>query len=192
VGETPVAGLGTTIALTAGGTGDGTAVVQATSTSTADAEASGGSGGGVSVNVFLPSATVNGTTRAFVGEGASVTAVAVDVLADAIKAEAMADSLSLRFSGFGGSGVETQATVGRTVDAESETSMPGCRPAVEPSVARAPRNDSTVPVTEALASLPLPPRPLMLTYSVVASARMVGASAVTVSEPALIVALSPT
>jgi hypothetical protein len=86
VGEPPLAGLGTTIALTAGGSGDGTAVVQATSTSTADAEASGGSGGGVSVTVFLPSASVNGVTRAFVGEGASVTAVGVELLADSIQA----------------------------------------------------------------------------------------------------------
>ena len=105
------------MASTCRGTGDGTAVVQATSTSTADAEASGGSGGGVSVNVFLPSASVNGVTRAFIGEGASVTAVGVEVLADALQAKATADSLSLRFSAFGGSGVETQATVGRTVDA---------------------------------------------------------------------------
>ena len=71
-GAFPHAGTGTTVNLTASGANDGSALVHADSTSTADANASGGSGGGVAVNVFLPSADLAGTTRAYVGEGSSV------------------------------------------------------------------------------------------------------------------------
>ena len=55
--------------------------VAASSTMTANATANGGAGGAISVAVMLPSATVSGVTRAYVGEGTNLDAGTLDVTA---------------------------------------------------------------------------------------------------------------
>ena len=90
--------------------------VAASSTMTANATANGGAGGAISVAVMLPSATVSGVTRAYVGEGTNLDAGTLDVTA----ASAMQSNATTKAFGIGllgsAQGLRSEATVTGTVE----------------------------------------------------------------------------
>jgi len=57
----------------------GSVAITATSVSSATTEAEGGAGGGITATVFVPIATIDGSTRAYVGQGSAVTAGSLDL-----------------------------------------------------------------------------------------------------------------
>lgn len=97
-------------------TAGGTVVVRAFSTMTATAVADGDGGGAVSLTAMVPTADVQGTTRAYVGQGLRLSAGALDIDADAVMAAA-ATSRMLSVSAVGISAAAVTAIVSGTVDA---------------------------------------------------------------------------
>ena len=97
----------------------GAATVVATSSMVANATANGGSVGvGGSVQIMMPTATVSGTTRAYVGQGTTLTALTLNVTATAPTMTATAYSKAQGIGGFGsGQGVTAKAIVSGVVEA---------------------------------------------------------------------------
>ena len=79
----------------------GSASISAISTMDAMATADGGGGGVANVAIMLPNATVSGTTRAYLGEGADLTAASLSILADATRMVATATSLAVGIGALG-------------------------------------------------------------------------------------------
>jgi len=95
--------------------GTGAASITATATSTATADSRGGSGGAVgAVSVMLATATANGSTQAYVDQGAQVTAGSLTVAASSTPT-ANAQSFLTAISAFTGSGVTNSALLSDTV-----------------------------------------------------------------------------
>ncbi len=91
--------------------GSGAATVEATAQETkAHADASGGAGStSIAVSVLTPTATVEGSTTAYVGEGATVSAASLGVHAMATNL-AKTESTVVGISEFSGAGVSASAT----------------------------------------------------------------------------------
>ena len=101
--------------------GSGAVTVVADATMTATATANSASGGGFSLTVMLPTAQVNGVTRAFVRDGSDIDAGSLDVHAgtsgDRIGYTATATSKNLAISFASGAGAKASATVSGVVEA---------------------------------------------------------------------------
>src|SRR5262249_36929456 len=97
----------------------GTVTVDATSNSVATADGRGGAGSLVaSVAALLVNAHVGGSTLSFVGEGATIAAGTLEVMADAVQRQAVATSLVVSISLLAdGGGSNTTADVAGLVEA---------------------------------------------------------------------------
>ena len=96
----------------------GAVSLEAISNSTADATSEGGTGGGIEVMAMLPTATINGSTKAFVAEGATITAQSLSHTGrDAARnATATASIIDASISA-GGSGANAKTEVTGDVEA---------------------------------------------------------------------------
>ncbi|MFO0880817.1 MAG: hypothetical protein U0840_26095, partial [Gemmataceae bacterium] len=88
--------------------------VLATSSATATVDNRGGGGGGVSVTALVSNASIGGSTTAYVGEGVTISARDLTVEATAPVRTAKATTYIVNISLGGGSGSDTDATVGGT------------------------------------------------------------------------------
>ena len=95
----------------------GAVTLDAVSEMRATALADGGGASGLSVTVMLPSATVSGTTRAYLGEGAAVQGDSVRVDARGKEYKADAKTISVSVAGASGQGSDAAASVSGTVEA---------------------------------------------------------------------------
>ncbi len=96
----------------------GNVTVQTGGSAVSDASATGGNGGAVSVSVLLCQASTDGTIKALVGVGATVTAGSLSVLADTNAQSATADANIINIGILGsGAGASTTGTVNTTLEA---------------------------------------------------------------------------
>jgi hypothetical protein len=117
-GNTPTGGAITDINIAAGGTGDGSVIVDANSNKTANADASGGAGSFAAAIAFMrPTAEVGGTTQATIDGAVTIDALSLDVTASGqnlATAEALVASVAI--GGPAGAGVFASAEITETAD----------------------------------------------------------------------------
>ena len=96
----------------------GAASITATSVIKAIASADGAGVGGVAIGVMLPTANAGGVTRAYMGEGMSITAASLKIVANGKQLRAEATTQGVNVGAFGaGAGLVASATVSGIVEA---------------------------------------------------------------------------
>jgi hypothetical protein len=96
----------------------GTVIVGAESSAIAKAKANGGAGGAIVISVMLPSATLGGATRAYIGPWTQLNAASATLTANDAVATAEGKTVVFNLSAIGGAaGTSATAHVTRTVEA---------------------------------------------------------------------------
>jgi hypothetical protein len=91
--------------------------VTATANSSATADIEGGSGSGVNINVDLPSASITGSTLAYVGEGATVSAGSLNLQSSASSQNVLAKINAISVGLAAGSGAKADSSVSGAIEA---------------------------------------------------------------------------
>ena len=96
--------------------GNGDVSIEATATSTATSKETGGAFGGIAIGAFLSDATIDGATRAYVGQAATVRAGALDIHATATET-ATAHVAPIGAGIIDGTGANSSATIASVTEA---------------------------------------------------------------------------